>query len=431
MTYSNSIIPLVTAPMSVISSTLIIIMVMRSREKLLHIYHRLMFGLSVADVILSSAMSFSSLPAPKETPSIWKGLGSQSTCDAQGFFFMIGASAAPLYFLSLQLYYLCKIKYDLSLDDMKKIEPFLHGVPILFGLVSAIIPLATESMNAGTSWCWIQAYPTGCKSDPNMECTRGTHAALQRWVFVGGPMILILVLACIVMWMIYDSVRKLDQLNASHDFRYSAENKSSNKSKLKENMPPPSSTYSSIRTSVRSVFSSPAPNISGQYRRSRHARQRIFHYFIGYLLTISFPLINGFIRTAIGKPVNIFEILMNVFYPLQGVFNILVFILPNVKRIQQRHPEMCFPRVLITAITSYIGPNSTASRRSSHQTTLMRLSQNKIDMPEFRLDKSDFRSSREDSANIELSSRGDENVDIPVSIIDTETPHILNASDSV
>jgi len=413
MTYSNSIIPLVTAPMSVISSTLIIIMVMRSREKLLHIYHRLMFGLSVADVILSSAMSFSSLPAPKETPSIWKGLGSQSTCDAQGFFFMIGASAAPLYFLSLQLYYLCKIKYDLSLDDMKKIEPFLHGVPILFGLVSAIIPLATESMNAGTSWCWIQAYPTGCKSDPNMECTRGTHAALQRWVFVGGPMILILVLACIVMWMIYDSVRKLDQLNASHDFRYSGENISSNRSKLKENKPSPSSIHSSVLTSIRSVFGSTASDISGRYRRSRHARQRVSHYFIGYLLTIFFPLINVSIAMAIGKPVNLLEILMYIFYPLQGVFNMLVFILPNVRRIQQRYPEMCLPRVFITAITSYLGPDSMTSRRSSHQTTIARFSQNEINIPESR-------PSREDNANIELSSGGDENLDIPVSTIKTE-----------
>lgn len=413
MSYSNAVIPLVTAPMSVMSSILIIVMVMRSRIKLSHIYHRLMVGLSVADIILSSAMSFTSFPAPKETPDIWKGFGSQSTCDIQGFFFMLGASSAPIYFLSLQVYYLCVIKYELNSDYMEKVEPFFHGVPITFGLVSAIIPVATESMNPGTSWCWIQASPMGCQSDPNIECNRGTNAALQRWIFVGGPMVLILVLACIVMWKIYDSVRTLDQVNASYDFRHTNGNNLSNR-RVKENRSSinTSSINSSILSSVRSVLSLPAstpPRIAARYRRSRQARRRIFQYFVGYLLTISFPLINISIAMAIGRPVIFLEILQYIFYPLQGVFNIVVFILPSVMTLQQRHPEMSLPRVVVTAISTYVGPRSnTNSRRASLQTTSMRKSQNEIDITEFRVTK-------EDNADNELPSSDVENVDIPTS----------------
>lgn len=383
-----------------------------------------MFGISIVDVILSSAMSLTSLPAPKETPNIWKGLGSQLTCDTQGFFFMLGASTGPMYFLSLQLYYLCVIKYDLSLDYIKTIEPYFHGVPIIFGLVSAIIPLSTGSINAGTSWCWIQAIPMGCQSDEDIECNRGTNAALQRWVFVGGPMLLILVLTCIVMWMIYDSVRKLDQTNASYDFRNISGNNSPNR-RVKEDMSSArASIHSSILPAVRGMlrFSTSTPRLAARYRRSRNARQRIFQYFVAYLLTISFPIVNVSIAMAIGGPVNFLEILQYIFYPLQGFFNIVVFILPSVMRLQERHSEMYLPRVVITAITSYIGPNSMNSRRASlnsmrtslnsrrlsHQTTDMRLSQTEIDIAASRV-------SAEDNDENELPSSCVENVDIPPS----------------
>eukprot|EP00555_Chaetoceros_dichaeta_P005705 CAMPEP_0198262274 /NCGR_PEP_ID=MMETSP1447-20131203/10814_1 /TAXON_ID=420782 /ORGANISM="Chaetoceros dichaeta, Strain CCMP1751" /LENGTH=481 /DNA_ID=CAMNT_0043950457 /DNA_START=145 /DNA_END=1590 /DNA_ORIENTATION=+ len=377
------IIPVVIAPISVISSSIIIIMVLRSREKLNHMYHRLMVGFSTADIFVSAAMSFSSLPGPQDNPSpkVWKSIGSQGTCDAQGFFFMLGSSSAPLYFLSLQIYYLCVIKYEMNLEEIKKIEPFLHGVPVLIGLISAIVPLATESMNPGYSWCWVQSFPLGCNADPNVECTRGAHASIQRWVFVGAPLIIILVIASVVMWMIYNSVRTLDQLNASHDFRSTTVNDAQSKRADEDRQSSRSSipaSIGSIVTSVVSYFEPLEPRVAARYRRSQQARERIFQYYIGYLLTICFPLL--YVPIAItGISVDVLEVLTFIFYPLQGFFNMMVFILPNLKKVRRRHTEMSLPCVFATAIITYIGPSRVTPRRFNSQIAELRLQQNEIE----------------------------------------------------
>jgi len=57
-----------------------------------------MVGFSTTDILVSAAMSFSSLAGPQDNPNpkVWKSIGSQGTCDAHGFFFMLGSSSAPL-----------------------------------------------------------------------------------------------------------------------------------------------------------------------------------------------------------------------------------------------------------------------------------------------------------------------------------------------
>lgn len=393
---SNGIIPMITGSISVISSITVIIMVLRSREKLSHIYHRLMVGFSTADIIVSAAMSLGTLPGPKgNVNNAWKTLGSQSTCDAQGFFFMFGASSAPLYFLSLQIYYLCVIKYEISLDEYKMVELFLHGVPFIVGLVCAIVPLATESINPSSSWCWVQPYPQGCDVS-DVECTRGLNAGIQRWVFIGGPLIIILVLASIVMWMIYSAVRDLDRLNASHDFRCTATQCATAQCttaqcrRTKEDRPAITSlrsSLSSIVSSVKSFFEPVEPRISARYRRSRQARERIFHYYIAYLLTIFFPLINVPIAMATGSPVNVLEVLMFIFYPLQGFFNMLVFILPNLKAVRQRDADLSFLCVFTTAIITYAGPRRITTRQSSHRRVDTPLTRSAIETAESRISR--------------------------------------------
>jgi len=377
------IIPVVTGPISFISSSIIIIMVLRSRAKLNHIYHRLMIGFSTVDIFLSAAMSFSSLPGPQDNPNpkVWKSIGSQSTCDAQGFFFMLGSTSAPLYFLSLQIYYLCMIKYGMNNDEIRKIEPFLHGVPILLGLISAIVPLATESMNPSNTWCWVEPYPIGCNADPNVECTRGVHENIQRWLFIGAPLIIVLVIASVVMWMIYNSVRTLDQLNASHDFRSTTVNDAQSRQADEYTQSSRSSIpacFGSIVTSVVTYFEPLEPRVSARYRRSQQARERIFQYYIGYLLTICFPLVYVPIAYS-GNDIDALGALAAIFYPLQGFFNMIVFILPDLKKIRRRHTELSLPCVFATAIITYIGPSCTAPRQFNARIAELRLQQNEIE----------------------------------------------------
>ena len=88
-----AIVPRITGSMSVISSSLIITIILRSTRKLSTVYHRIMFGMSCADILGSIAMSLTTLPMPSEdVPSTWAGtrLGNVYTCTAQGFLFILG-----------------------------------------------------------------------------------------------------------------------------------------------------------------------------------------------------------------------------------------------------------------------------------------------------------------------------------------------------
>lgn len=200
MSHSNWIILMITGPISVISSSIIMCIILRSQTKLSNSYHRIMIGMSVTDIILSSALSLSSLPAPIETPDTWKALGDRSTCNAQGFFIMFGAIAAPTYFASLQLYYLCMIKYQTSSHNItQNVEPYLHVAPILIGLLAAIVPLVTNSINPGSrGYCWAQESPLHCR-DQNIECIRGKTAVYQRMVFLALPLVVNMVLVITLM----------------------------------------------------------------------------------------------------------------------------------------------------------------------------------------------------------------------------------------
>ena len=149
-------VPKITGSISAVSSSLIIYLIYRSKPKLSTIYHRIMFGMSVADIMASTAMALTTLPMPRnddpywaETFSIaedvqdglgtvyWRDqtkLGTRQTCVAQGFFVAIGIIIMFSYNGTLCVYYACAIALRMKEAKIrKKIEPFIHGLPLLIG----------------------------------------------------------------------------------------------------------------------------------------------------------------------------------------------------------------------------------------------------------------------------------------------------------
>ena len=83
-----AILPMITAPISICGSSSIIYLVFRSsRTKPVTTKQRLLIGLSVADIFVSTAMMFTTMAAPKGTDHVWNPQGNTFTCELQGFFF--------------------------------------------------------------------------------------------------------------------------------------------------------------------------------------------------------------------------------------------------------------------------------------------------------------------------------------------------------
>jgi len=310
-----------------------------------------MFGMSVTDIINSSALSFSSIPAPIGTPGVWKALGTQSTCNAQGVFIMFGSAATPCYFLSLQIYYLFMIKVQTKIENIRKVEPYLHGAPILAGLICAFVPLVTDSINPGSKgYCWIDDFPLHCTYDNNIECIRGNGGYVLRQALCGYPTIVIWLLNGITMWMIYAAVRNQDRKNALHDFQSSTIHSPRN-----NGIHQPGGLCTPRRRSL--IIRSPEEILNSQYQKSLRVRKRILQYFVAYSLTFIFPILDWMLH-AVESLDNLLQILYLIFYPLWGFYNLVVFVTPAVHRVKERNADLSFFRACVTAILSYIGPSS-------------------------------------------------------------------------
>jgi len=325
MSAAEAIIPWVTGPISVISSITIVITVLRSNRALSRSMHRIMFGLCISDIIASIAMSAGSLPAPKNTEHLGNNFGNQSTCDAQGFMFLAGSIAEQLYQCSLQMYILILLKYGMRPDDMqRKIEPFLHGIPILYGIAGAAVSLVTESINASGAWCYIESYPHGCRDDEDIECTRGTRVILKRMVFSTIPIVFSYIMMSIAGINICQLVQNTEiATNPMY-----------------------------CRRAQRPILQ---VNEDPQLTRvtGRMAFERIAQFHAAFLLANFFPFLANFIL-AFGERINILFIIQSILFPLQGFFNLLVFTNLTYKRVSLSSSEdLSILKAFAIAIISY------------------------------------------------------------------------------
>jgi hypothetical protein len=193
--------PTFSGSLSAISSALIIYVILRSETRLSSVYHRIMFGMSIADVLSSTAVALSTLPMPSYMPQEeeleyrWTAgtrLGNNSTCNAQGFFQTFGLITTYHYNSMLCLYYACAVAFAMKENNIKKyVEPVLHGLPIVYGLVPSLYFLFNGLYNPQmgndlpyTSWCTPSGYPMNCSDGSEQECIRGFNAT--RLLLISG-----------------------------------------------------------------------------------------------------------------------------------------------------------------------------------------------------------------------------------------------------
>ena len=70
---------------------------------------------------------------PSDVPQALWGLGNAHTCRVNGFFFLLGMTALPMYTFSLSIYYVCKMKGKMTDGEFsEKIEKKMHIFIIAF-----------------------------------------------------------------------------------------------------------------------------------------------------------------------------------------------------------------------------------------------------------------------------------------------------------
>ena len=118
-----------------------------NRRKRNHPYHRLLFAMSVYDVLESLWNFTSSWPIPEGTEDVIWARGTTATCTAQGFFLTLSV-AVPIYNAMLSLYYVLVINFRCSDAYLRRwVEPTMHLVAFTWAFGTAIWAATRKLIN--------------------------------------------------------------------------------------------------------------------------------------------------------------------------------------------------------------------------------------------------------------------------------------------
>jgi hypothetical protein len=170
-------------------------------------YLRIIFGISISDIIQSFAMLSGPFAAPADVPQALWAAGNNLSCAMNGVMFTIGFTSTHMYTFFLCYFCLCKVKNNTTDDTFsQKIEWKLHTFIIAFNFIFCVVALATKSLNSGPNGniCTTAAVPTGCRQSPDIygECdeTIARNTTILSFVIYCGASLLCLVgiITCMV-----------------------------------------------------------------------------------------------------------------------------------------------------------------------------------------------------------------------------------------
>jgi hypothetical protein len=200
-----------SAILSFCGATFILYDVLTDRRSRTTVYHQLLIGMAIFDIITALAWVFATTPIDGDalvSMHVEGAIGNEATCKAQAFFIQLGFTSV-FYNVSLAAYYVLVIAYDWKEFQLKKIRLYMHLIPVAVGL--------GLSFGAITSYHWIEY---GCHLEPLPEG--------EIWlilVFVILPLGLSILSITGSMVVVYNSVRKRSQASRKWSFGVSKASK--------------------------------------------------------------------------------------------------------------------------------------------------------------------------------------------------------------
>jgi len=165
-----TITQMVSASISLSASLMISIMIARGSGGLKSPYRRLIFCLSICDIIQSSALLLGPLMIPSNIENSW-GIGNDATCQMNAVGFTFGSTGILAYFCFLCVYYLCRLKYRMQDDSFQqKIEKKLHFFILAITALSVGFGLGLDTFHTAInrSFCHFAAWPLYCRENPEV-----------------------------------------------------------------------------------------------------------------------------------------------------------------------------------------------------------------------------------------------------------------------
>ena len=344
-----NVLQITSAVLSLIGSGTIVFKIARSilkRQKTTP-YDRIMFGLSSCDIMYSMMLALSPFLMPQDTildtsPRPW-AFGTSQTCEVMGFFTQLSLWAI-WYNCILSFYYLLTVRFKVKRRDFsRKYEPYMHLSGLIFFPTTAIVAYVLNwyGEQALTINCWIRTVPMNC--DENGVCL-GDGDVLVGFIYGALPIGITYLALIINNIVIYNFVRKSFNLG----FGLQSEHLTSVEIDENENDVETSSQHSSITSSSKTI---PTGNRLSEERKIIHEKLvretaiQGFLYVASFVLTqtplVILVLLDGaFPYDVEDKPQLYWLLVLNsMLCPLQGFFNVFIYVRPTYTRFRAANPE--------------------------------------------------------------------------------------------
>ena len=336
-TKAGFILPSITGAISCISSTTIMYIVIKSKKYT--VYHRILFLMSSFDFLTSLTISLTTLPMPKDVVLVYPfrgpSYGTVKTCEAQGFIFFVGSGLSISMNAILNIYYLCVLRYKMTGTHFSnKVLPILLLTGITIPVIIGIVLVSGRGLlnpSPYESYCSVASYPIYCNSPayPDTECIRGGGGRLIRTIvfstIVLGFLVVIVTMSLIINTFCADKPNHTKAHHRTED--------------------PIGSSNQSWRDDcdtekVDSIYVKSKPDLI------RTITLQASMYVGAFLLTwmwifLSYLKYPGDGRQRFGD-IPLIQVLKLIFQPLQGLYNLLIFLYHKIYNLQKTKDDLDF-----------------------------------------------------------------------------------------
>jgi len=351
LTTAGFVIPSVTGSLSCISSLAIIYIIVRSKSNTT--YHRILFLMSFCDTLGSFAIALTTIPMPKDViyPFAGPSYGNTATCEAQGLVYITGSAIVISMNGILNIYYVCTLRYKMKAETFSKIiEPILTVFAIAVPVVTIITVLANQGLinpSLYESYCSVGTYPGAVGSNERDDTERsrggGSNGIVQfRFVFFFTMVTGLGTLATsmfLIILTFYQSERSVKRTRTTMMQEHVKEDGSPTDTPTETTTDGPHSTT----------------NINKQEEEAGHQESQ--HNMTKTITIQALMYLGAFVFTwifsVLGQLGDVFlqnywiQALKLVFQPLQGFFNMLIFIHHKVYNLRRTNKDLSVSEALL------------------------------------------------------------------------------------
>jgi hypothetical protein len=291
------VLSIISGSVSFVGSIILACIIWRDRHaKLKFVYHRILFAVSVLDCITSLVFALGFLAVP--SGFFWGAMGTTTTCEATGFLTLLLGSQF-LYNFGLAVYFLMVISFRKSQKFIAKyIEPFIHTLSLTLPIGIALWALSSDSLNPLLyvgGWCYLYSFPPHCAISDKVECTRGFMVPIIKPIMTALLIVAPFGGIVVCMIMIIHRIRSI--------------------------------AAASLPFSMRSQLD----------HKVRQTTIQAMLYIGAMLVPTTLIIITQNARNYNQTLRFVFGILVKLIVPLQGFFNLIIYIRPRILALRQRN----------------------------------------------------------------------------------------------